>query len=117
MICWSPQQAPNWLKIFLLALNHSKSKISALSAKSLACTLNSKQDGFTLDQETLVRKYVEAHSSANANSLTTLTTLHQDPGGEEPLNAFQIKQFRSLPVAYFGERDAHAPTSPLPCTN
>jgi hypothetical protein len=33
---------------------------------------------------------------ANANPLTTPTTLHQDPGGEEPLNAFEIKQFRTL---------------------
>jgi hypothetical protein len=33
---------------------------------------------------------------ANANLLTTPTTLHQDPGGEESLNAFETKQFRLL---------------------
>ncbi len=55
-----------------------------------------KPDGFTLDQETLVREYVEAHSLANANPLTAPTMLHQDPGGEVPLNAFETKQFRTL---------------------
>jgi hypothetical protein len=55
-----------------------------------------KSDGFTLDQETLVREYIKANSMTNANPLTTPTVLHQDPGGEEPLNASEHKQFRTL---------------------
>jgi hypothetical protein len=55
-----------------------------------------KPDGFTLDQETLVRAYIEGHSLSSANPLTTPTALHEDLGGEELLNAANAKQFRTL---------------------
>ncbi len=52
-----------------------------------------KPDGFTLDQETLVGEYIEAHSLSNANPLTTPTVLHEDLGREELLNAADAKRF------------------------
>jgi hypothetical protein len=64
--------------------------------KFLGMRVEFEADGFTLYQETLVREYIEAHSLTNANPLTTPTMLHQDPGGEESLNASETKQFRTL---------------------
>ncbi len=64
--------------------------------KFLGMRIEFKPDGFTLNQETHVREYIEAHSLSNANPLTTLSVLHQDPGGEEPLSASDTKQFRTL---------------------
>jgi hypothetical protein len=64
--------------------------------KFLGMRIDFKADGYTLDQETLVREYIGAHSLANANPLTTPTVLHQDPCGEEFLNATETKQFRTL---------------------
>ncbi len=64
--------------------------------KFLGMRVEFKGDGFTLDQETLVREYIAAHSLTNATPLTTPTMLNQDPGGEELLSASDIKQFRTL---------------------
>jgi hypothetical protein len=64
--------------------------------KFLGMRIEFKADSYTLDQETLVREYIGAHSLANTNPLTTPTVLHQDPSGEEPLNATETKQFRTL---------------------
>jgi hypothetical protein len=64
--------------------------------KFLSMRVEFKADGFTLDQETLVREYIEAHSLTNANPLTTPTMLNQEPNGDEPLQASEVKQFRTL---------------------
>ncbi len=64
--------------------------------KFLGMRVEFKGDGFTLDQETLVREYIVAHSLTNETPLTTPTMLNQDPGGEELLSAYDIKQFRTL---------------------
>ncbi len=64
--------------------------------KFIGLRVECKGDGFTLDQETLVREYIAAHSLTNATPLTTPTMLNQDSGGEELLIASDIKQFRTI---------------------
>jgi hypothetical protein len=64
--------------------------------KFLGMRVAFKPDGFTLDQEMLVREYIEAHSLTHATPLATPAMLHQDPGGDEPLSAEDTKQFRTL---------------------
>ena len=64
--------------------------------KFLGMRVEFKTDGFTLDQETLTRDYLEAHSMANANPVSTPTVLQQDSEGEELLDPAQLKAFRTL---------------------
>ncbi len=54
------------------------------------------RDGFTLNQETLIREYLDAHLIANANPVYTPTALHQDTEGYELLDTVKLKIFRTL---------------------
>jgi hypothetical protein len=64
--------------------------------KFLGMRVEFKDDGFTLDQETLTRDYLEAHSMTNANPVSTPTTLHRDPEDDKQLDPNQVKAFRTL---------------------
>jgi hypothetical protein len=88
--------SPQLVKDLFTSLQALEVKDLGVVRMFLGMRIEFKPDGFTLDHETLVREYVEAHSLANANPLTTPTMLQQDPGGEEPLNAIETKQFHTL---------------------
>jgi hypothetical protein len=64
--------------------------------KFLGMRVEFKSDGFTLDQETLTRDYLEAHSMTKANPVSTPTVLHHDSEGDELLDPTQVKAFRTL---------------------
>jgi hypothetical protein len=88
--------SPQLVEDLFTSLKSIEVKDLGVVRKYLGMCIEFKADGFTLDQETLVREYVEAHTLANINPLTTPTMLHQDPGGKEPLNAFETKEFCTL---------------------
>jgi hypothetical protein len=45
--------------------------------KFLGMRAQVEDDGYTLDQETLIREYLETHKMTNANPVSTPTILHQ----------------------------------------
>ena len=61
---------PQLFEDLLTSLKSLEVKDLGVVRKFLGMRIEFKADGFTLDQETLVREYVEAHSLANANPLT-----------------------------------------------
>jgi hypothetical protein len=64
--------------------------------KFLGIRVQFKPDGYVLDQETLVREYIEAHALTTANPLTTPLALHEDLACDELIDEIQTKQFRTL---------------------
>ena len=59
--------------------------------KFLGMRVEFKNDGFSLDQETLTRDYLEANSMTKANPVSTSTVLHQDFEDGELLDPVKVK--------------------------
>jgi hypothetical protein len=75
-------------------------------------------DGCILDQETLIREYIDTHSMADTNPVSSPTFLHQDNESAEPLDSAQVKIYRNFNPSWrlaLASPDAHIEISLLPC--
>jgi hypothetical protein len=81
---------------FFTSLNTLEVKDLGIVRKFLGMRVRFQDDGFTLDQETLVFENLENHSMANANTVSTSTVLHHAIEDDELLDAAQPNLFCTL---------------------